>query len=235
MSVRVLPDENAVARAAAATIRDAARAAVSERNRFRLALAGGNTPRLAYARLADERDVPWNGVEVFFGDERMVSPAHEASNFNMARAALLSRVTIPKSQVHPVNTELETDEAASAYEAVLGREPLDLVLLGMGVDGHTASLFPGGVSEGDPRLVAPAVGPPPHAARVTLTYAALAKARRCLFMVTGAAKASRLAEVFAEVRASRAELPAARVALRSQPEWLIDDAAAADLENGDDG
>src|SRR4051812_38199724 len=142
-------DAEAVAREGARRISEAARRNITARGRFVLALSGGNTPRKLYKILATADGIDWRHVEIFFSDERMVPLGSADSNYRMARETLLDQVPIPSAQVHAVPTDLLPDEAAAAYEAilrtVLGQaEPrIDLALLGMGPDGHTASIFPG--------------------------------------------------------------------------------------------
>ena len=160
---------------------------------FRIALAGGSTPRAVYERLA-RLPLDWGAWHVWWGDERLVPPDHPDSNERMAREALLSRVPIPEPQVHPFRTE-----------DVELPDRFDLVLLGIGPDGHTASLFPG-----DPALEATgevvSVVRPDHQ-RLSLTYSVLNAARAAAFMVSGAAKR----EIVARVLAGDESLPAARV------------------------
>ncbi len=229
MIVRCFTDGGAVARAAVETVVEGARLAVDARGIFRIALAGGATPRMAYERLSEARGIDWSRTEVFFSDDRAVGPDADGSNFRMAREALLARVPVPDARVHRIQGELGAEEAARRYEAELGDAPLDLVLLGMGADGHTASLFPGGVRDDDARRVVPARGPPPHVERVTLTLRALAEARRKVFLVTGASKAARLAEVLLDARSGSPALPAAQACTGGDVEWLVDRAAATEL------
>jgi 6-phosphogluconolactonase len=244
---RVAPDAAALMHLAAEEVAARAASAVRARGRFSVALSGGSTPRALYALLADPRApfrarVPWQAVQVFFGDERQVPPDHADSNYRMAREALLAHVPIPAESVHRVRGELaDADEAALEYEAELaeafalheGERPrLDLALMGMGPDGHTASLFPGSpaLDETSRLAVAPFV-PKFGAHRVTLTLPVFAAARAVLFLVAGADKAERVAEVLG----GRApELPAARVR-PSDGEllWLLDAAAAARLAGGE--
>jgi 6-phosphogluconolactonase len=192
---------------------------------FRLALAGGSTPKRLYERLAARDDIDWSTVEVFWGDERVV-PANDAnSNYRVARELLLDRVGIPPERVHRIETERGAEDAAAHYGALLGDDPLHLVLLGMGGDGHTASLFPGGVSTGAPVLVT--TSPVPPAVRVTLSLGSINGAEEVLLMVAGSTKAERLAEARAQQRAPDDPLllPVARV----RPErltWMVDQEAA---------
>jgi 6-phosphogluconolactonase len=181
-----------------------------------LVLAGGTTPRRCYELLA-HLDVAWGRVSVLFGDERCVHADHPESNYRMAREALLDHVA--PATVYRIPAELGPDEAAGLYAHVVAAvAPLDIVLLGVGEDGHTASLFPG-----HPALNASglAVGirdsPKPPPQRVTLTLPALRAARRVIILATGVGKADAVA------RAKRHEVPSGMIA---GARWLIDRAAA---------
>lgn len=231
---RVLPDAHAVARAAADVFASAAHEAVASRGRFTVALAGGTTPRAVHALLADgpAGPLPWGDTLFFFGDERCVPPEDPASNFRMAQETLLGRIPVTASQVFRMEGELEErDLAARRYEEVLRRETaaaggLDLVLLGMGDDGHTASLFPGSpVLEEKRRWVAPADAPPNVVPRqrITLTFPALAAARRVVFVVFSESKREALRRVR---ESSPPLLPVALVRARESVLWIVDVAAA---------
>ena len=181
-----------------------------------LVLAGGNTPKRCYELLA-AAEVRWGRVTVLFGDERCVPPDDPDSNYRLARKALLDRVA--PATVHRIAGELGPDEAAAAYDGIVGAlAPLDVVLLGAGEDGHTASLFPG-----HPEVQATgfAVGvrnaPKPPPDRVSLTLPALQGARRVIVLATGAGKADAVA------RARRGEVPSGMIAGAL---WLLDRAAA---------
>jgi len=209
----VLPDLPALAEAAADEVVRALGAAVGERGTASLVLSGGSTPRPVYRLLAApprRGAVAWGSVEVFWGDERAVPPDHPDSNFRMAREELLSRVPLAPGSVHRIEGELPAEEAASGYETALrgalGEElAFDLVLLGLGADGHTASLFPGddaGEGRTAPgRAVVAATAPEPPRRRITLTYDALAAAREVLFLVAGEGKAEAAARALAGVPA----------------------------------
>jgi 6-phosphogluconolactonase len=225
MQVEVLPDPESVARRAAALVAAHARAAAAQ-GRFLLAASGGSTPRRTFSLLAGE-DVPWALVHVFQVDERIAPPGHPDRNLRALEEELLARVPIPAGQVHPMPVEEEDlGKAAARYQAelraVAGTPPaLDLVLLGLGADGHTASLFPG-----DPALDVTAAdvamaGPHQGRRRMTLTFPTLDRARRILWIVAGADKADALARLR---RGDRA-IPAARV--REDRALLLADAAAA--------
>lgn len=186
----------ALVKGATADLAQRAREAIAARGRFSIALAGGNTPRPIYEALARE-SLEWSRVHVYFGDERCVPPEHARSNYKMAREALLDRVPIPAGNVNRMRGELPPEEAAQSYAQEL--EPvLDVVLLGLGDDGHTASLFPGltAVREATRRVVAEQVTIPSGPEwRLTLTPPALNAARHVAFAVAGKGKAAILAQV----------------------------------------
>lgn len=238
-------DADAAARAAADAFTDAALGAAAERGRFTVALAGGATPRAMYRLLADPRAgyrgrIPWDRVHVFFGDERQVPPDHPESNFRMAREALLDHVRT--ASVHRLHGELVDAEAAAAgYQAELARAfgiaadgpppALDLVLLGLGADGHTASLFPGSDALQERRrwVAAPFVERI-GAHRLTLTLPTLERAREVLFLVTGLEKADAVSRVLTP-GAGGPPPPAARVR-SGRARWILDAAAASQLPRG---
>ena len=200
-TLRLERDADAVARAAAELFAASAHEALGRAGRFVVALAGGSTPRRLYEHLADEPHrsrLPWGATVVLFGDERCVAPDHPASNYHMAREALLDHVALAPENVHRLRGELDPAEAAHDYEALLRREPrIDLLLLGIGADGHTASLFPGttALEERDAWVVANHV-PQLGEWRLTLTLPALSAARQVVFLATGASKARVVAEAF---------------------------------------
>lgn len=233
----VSPDADAAARLCAARFAEAARDAVEHRGRFAVALAGGSTPRRAYALLAEAPlagEVPWEAVHLFWGDERCVPPGHPRSNYRMAREALLSRVPVPEGNVHRIRGELGRERAAAAYERALreafgGDVPrFDLVHLGLGGDGHTASLFPYDPALRERRRLA--VGALHEGeGRVTLTVPVLAAAARVEFLVTGEDKARRVAEVLARAP-DPVRIPAQFVRPASgEPVWIVDEAAASGI------
>jgi 6-phosphogluconolactonase len=230
----VVPDGDSLANVAAQRFAALASSAIAERGRFVVALSGGSTPEPVYALLANEplvSEVDWGRVQVLWGDERCVPPDHPDSNYRMAFMALLEHVPIPQESVHRIRGELSPTEAAAVYRVevreVLGDEGrFDLVLLGMGTDGHTASLFPNTNAIEEREREAVAVYVQRLASwRVTLTLPTINAAHDAVFLVSGAAKAS----VLARVHAGEA-LPAGLV----QPEdgrltWLVDQQAAAGL------
>ncbi|HSG81591.1 MAG TPA: 6-phosphogluconolactonase [Gemmatimonadota bacterium] len=241
--VRVFQDPDAVARAAANEFARLAAARAEAAGTFNVALSGGSTPRRLFTLLAGEPyagQVPWTHVQFFWGDERTVPPGHPDSNYGMAREALLSRVPSPAANVHRIQGELDPDEAARAYESEirhcfqLGAEQLprfDLALLGMGADGHTASLFPGSPALREQRrlVVAPWVEKL-ETRRVTLTCPVFNNAAFILFLVTGADKAETLRAVL-EGPGDRYPAQLIRPA-QGELYWYIDSAAGRLLEGG---
>lgn len=241
MRVQTFPDPAAVATGAAREVDSVVQDAAARRGACTVALAGGSTPRRLYETLSAEpyrSMVEWSRVRVVWGDERCVPPDHPASNYAMARDALLSRVPIPHDAVHRMRGELEPARAAAEYEAELRRVTgealprLDLVLLGLGADGHTASLFPDtpDLLE-ERRLVVATVAPAAPRHRITLTLRTLNAAREVLFMVQGREKASIVREVLdAHAAGTPSRLPAARVRpAAGRLLWLVDRAAAAEI------
>ena len=234
----VLDDAPALARAAADCVVEAAWQAVAASGRCHLALAGGTTPRAAYALLAasHSRRMEWPRVHAWFGDERCVPPDHEASNYGAARDALLAHVPIPDAQVHRIAGELGPEAAADACDAELraafgapapDARTFDLVLLGMGEDGHTASLFPGsGSLAARDRWAVPAESPDPERPwpRVTLTLDAIRAAHTVVLLAAGAAKRP-LVRAIVEGDPAALALPAARARGRRRTLWLVDAAA----------
>lgn len=202
----------------------ALRQAVANAGRASLCLAGGNTPRASYLSLAELPDVPWDKVTIYFGDERCVPADHPDSNYRMADEALLSRVKVAAVERMDGNNP-DRDAAARAYEAVLPAA-LDVVLLGIGEDGHTASLFPGSAAAHElTRTVVAVVGPKPPPERLSVTPRVLQAAKYVIVLAAGAGKAEAVA------RALEGELDPG--ACPSQwvrdAVWLMDHAAAAQL------
>ncbi|MBI2956784.1 MAG: 6-phosphogluconolactonase [Acidobacteria bacterium] len=213
----------------------------SGRRPFRLALAGGSTPRRLYELLASPpfaHRIPWDHLHVFWGDERLVPHDHPQSNYRMARESLLRHVPLPPKNIHGVPLLASAEESALAYEQELrshfgrrwGLPAFDLILLGLGADGHTASLFPRSPAlEEKQRWVVAAragAGQPP---RVTLTLPVLNHTRRIFFLVSGEDKATALREA---LEGTLGHLPAQKVAPRKgELVWLADAAAASRLKH----
>lgn len=242
--VKILADPAALAAEGARSFVKLAREAIDRRGRFSVALSGGSTPRAMHHLLAAPplRDrVSWSKVHIFFGDERFVPPDHPESTLRMARETLLDHLPIPSSNVYPMPTVgLPAGDAAELYAATLVEffaaeiPRFDLIFLGMGPDGHTASLFPGHPEVTSPsgRLVAVVTGSPkPPPTRLTLTYKSINAAANVIFLVAGAGKARAVGEIM-DGSASPQQRPAAGV----QPPagnllWLLDQAAAGDLSD----
>jgi 6-phosphogluconolactonase len=240
--LEILPDPLALARYAAEWLTTAA---LTSDGPFRVSLSGGSTPRALYGLLASDEfrgRVPWGRVSWYWGDERFVPPDHPESNYRMAREAMLAKVPVPPGNVHPILTDGTPDDAARRYERTLreayGGESLDparplfdVMLLGLGADGHTASLLPGDpVLEERRRWVAAVAHGRPET-RITLTYPAIDSSRRVAFLVTGPEKAP----ILRAIRAGDSRAPAARVRPVGELLWLVDRAAAGDGPAPHDG
>lgn len=200
--------------------------AIADRGSCAVCLSGGKTPEPVYRALAAGSSVEWGRVDVYFGDERAVPPDHPQSNYRMVYSALLSRVPVPARQIHRMEAERpDRDASAREYERALpGR--LDVLLLGMGSDGHTASLFPGSAALDERyRLVVPVVGPTPPAERLTITAPVIEAARRVAVLAVGAGKAGPVALALTGPISPK-EIP---VQLARAGCWFLDRAAAARL------
>jgi 6-phosphogluconolactonase len=224
--VTIVSGPAALTAPAAECIAGAISAAILELGACALALAGGRTPEPVYRMLAAMPDLDWPRVEVFFGDERAVPPDDPESNYGMVRASLLSRVPVPEDRVHRMEAERpDRDAAARAYDRVLP-PALDVLVLGVGPDGHTASLFPGSAALDERRRrVLPVTGAKPPAARLTITPPVIEAARRVIVLAAGADKAAAVARAL-EGPLSPKETPAA---LARRGDWFLDRAAAARL------
>lgn len=203
--MRIVPTLDDLGRVVA----EAIATAIRERDATRFALAGGSTPRGCYERLA-RLDVPWDRTTLFFGDERCVPAGDPESNFAQARALLQH---VAPALVHRIQAELGPEAGARAYEPLVAAAPLDLVLLGIGQDGHTASLFPGNAALDATTYVAAVFGAPkPPPQRVTITLRTLREARRVMIMAAGSDKAD------AVRRALAGQVPAGLI---EGAEWFI--------------
>lgn len=237
----VYPDADALARAAAVELLRRAQASIAARGVFTLSLAGGSTPRKLYSLLATDtafRDFPWAKTQLFFGDERHVAPDHKDSNYLMVSDTLLKSGLVPAANVHRVPAELpDADQAAQQYEAEMktvftesmrsgGFPRFDAVLLGMGPDGHTASLFPGskGLDEKQRWCIGNWVEKF-NSARITFTFPVLNAAEAVLLLIAGADKADMLHEVLVTKQTTYPVMlvqPA-----KGEKVWMLDHAAAA--------
>lgn len=238
--VRIFKDLEGLSQAAAELFTKQAHSAVQARGRFLAVLNGGNTPLPLFHLLAARHrdDVDWSRTHLFWGDERCVPPADPGSNFGQAQKAFLEPLGLREQNLHRIRGEMSPAEAAQDYALLLKRfaEPplawprFDLVLLGLGEDGHTASLFPGSPLEASgPVQAVTAQYQDRPAERVSLTPPVLNSARLILFMVSGRAKADALGRVLGSVR-DPLELPAQRVEPKNgRLVWLVDESAAAQL------
>lgn len=238
--MQVFRDANALARALADLFVSVGRMAMADRGSFHVALSGGNTPRAAYELLAQEPwrdDLSWSDVFVYFGDERCVPPDDEQSNYLMARRAFLDSVGIPRANVHRIAGELDPGHAANEYASLLrtvfGNAPhLDLVLLGLGLDGHTASLFPGTPPDTDDEALVRAVYAEPDIMwRVTMTPKVINLGRTVVFAVEGPDKAEILEAVY-QGPVDPVKYPAQIVnPVSGRLIWLVDEMAAGMLHS----
>lgn len=234
----VLEDPDAVAQWTADFLLEKA---LSARGVFRIALSGGSTPRKLYALMAEAGYAdrfPWSRTEFFYGDDRFVPAESADSNRGMVQSILFDHVPVPTKNIHPMPDHGEPDQAARSYEAdlqqayggntLIANKPLfDVVLLGLGENGHTASLFPRQpVLEEKTRWVASCVPDDAPHTRLTLTYPAIASSRHVLFLVTGTSKAG----VLSRVRAGDAAEPASHICSDGEVVWIIDRGAAGQAE-----
>lgn len=237
--VRVFTDLEALSEAAAEIVVGIARESLQARGRFSIALAGGNTPKRTYQLLGERHreEIDWSRWQVLFGDERFVPNDDKRSNYKMAREALLADAPISPDHIHPIPTDTPTvGEAADAYDRTLrqvlanGAQPsaIDLVLLGVGPDGHTASLFPGSPVLAERTQWARAVEAPtmvePAVPRVTLTLPCLNGARNVLFLVAGNDKQPVVVEILQGGDGAR-RYPAAMVHAAGRTVWLVEQSA----------
>lgn len=237
--VKAFEDLEAMSLAVADDIAEEIQQVVSERERFSIALSGGRTPTLLYELLAAKFAgmIPWDRVHLFWGDERYVPEDHPDSNFALAMQSLISNVPLPPQNIHPIPTEIESPEkAAQMYELILrdffssslvkhGEATFDLILQGMGEDGHTASLFPGNESlkEAD-KWVIPVIAPEGYSSRrrITLTLPVLNNSRKALFMVSGIEKSRILGSVLKDRSTVKEHYPCAMINPRESLVWYVD-------------
>jgi 6-phosphogluconolactonase len=246
--IKVYPDPVSLARAAVGIFTTQAESVLATGMRFSVALAGGSTPRLMYSMLIEDIraiNLDWSRVHLFWSDERCVSPEHIDSNYRLARENMLDRLSIPAENIHRLRGELDPSTAALEYERLLrdfftdqstsalreskieDHKTFDLVLLGLGLDGHTASLFPGSLALGEMERWVAAVEhhqpPPPLVNRLTLTLPVINAASLIIFLVSGPEKATILRQVLARPSEERPPLPAQLVQpTAGQLIWLLD-------------
>ena len=237
--IQVHSTDEAASRAGAASFVEQARRAVEARRRFSVALSGGDTPRRMYAMLAEEpfvSRVAWDRVHVFWGDDRGVPQDHERSNYRMAHDALISRVAIPASNVHRMRGEIAAEEAAALYERELAEHfrgapgVFDLVHLGIGNDGHTASLFPDtkALDERERSVVATVDLSHGDEPRITVTFSIINAARRVEVLVLEPEKADVVRRAI-EGDEPPASLPAKAIAPRGELVWMLTEDVARGL------
>jgi len=226
---RLVIEERDFSGSAASWIADQIEKAIGARGRCTLALAGGRTYRPIYGELAKEplgSKIPWSRVEIYFGDERCVPPDHAESTYRMAREVLFQHVPLEECRIHRIEAERpDRDEAAAEYAAGLP-DPLDILLLGMGEDGHTASLFPGSEALGETkRRVVAVKGPKPPPWRITITPPVIEGARAVMVAVSGEGKAAMVSRALHGPRMPE-QIPV-QLALRGV--WILDSTAAASV------
>lgn len=238
MDLRIFPNLEELGQVAAAYVAQLSAEAVAARGRFTVALSGGSLPKVLGPALTKQA-VNWSAWHVFWADERCVPLTHPDSNYSLAQQYIFDHVPIPPGQIHAPDTSLDPAQTAALYQTTLARllvssppsspPRFDLVLLGMGEDGHTASLFPGHpLLQESGRWVAPIFdSPKPPPQRITLTLPVLNNARQTAFIATGAGKAAILPQVFE----AGSTLPAHQVQPTSgHLHWFVDEAAAANLK-----
>lgn len=235
-NLEVLPNKSALVERAKEIVIARLQAAIEARDRFTIALAGGSTPKPLYEALSQE-DLPWSKIHFFWGDERYVPATDRDSNQLMTRQALLDKIDIPAENIHAVDTMGgDPNLDAQKYEAELqqffqtqsGFPTFDLILLGMGDDGHTASLFPHTEAlKVRDRLIA--VGNKDGQPRLTFTFPLINRARCVVFLVAGANKRPALQQVFAE-RGDETEYPSRSIDPDGEVLWLLDKEAASELD-----
>jgi 6-phosphogluconolactonase len=236
-TVEVLPDLTALINRALDLILSQSETAIAQRGKFTIALSGGSTPKPLYEALAHQK-LPWDQIHVFWGDERYVPPTHPDSNELMTRRAWLDKVEIPAANIHPVPTFSANPELDAAkydqhlrdfYQIAPGEFPrVDVVLLGIGDDAHTASLFPHTAAlKVRDRLIT--VGNKDGNPRITFTYPLINAARNVIFLVAGANKRPALAQVFAP-SSDDFTYPSRLIQPEGELYWLLDAAAGAELK-----
>jgi 6-phosphogluconolactonase len=240
LKIEVLSDLEALSHFAASIFVNASRNSIATKKRFVVAISGGSTPRRLYTLLGSvtyRNQIDWRHAHFFWVDERCVPKEDEESNFRTAFDSLLSKVSIPDGNIHRIRGEEDPDKAARDYEEdirqffrVSGLPMFDLIILGMGEDGHTASLFPGSKSiEETKRLAVPVYLEKPNWNRITLTIPVLNNAVQIVFLVAGRSKASILSEILGD-REKKKQFPAGLInPVHGYMTWLMDQRAAGKL------
>jgi len=232
-----------MARKGAEIFSQAAKESVEKRGHFAVAISGGSTPRSMHSMLGEEpfySDIPWDKTDIFWVDERCVLENDPNSNFGLARKDFLDKIPIYQNQIHPMPVEASPEKGAGIYQSKLvdffhpqkGEFPVfDLIFLGIGKDGHTASLFPGEKALDEmERLVISVKGGDPYVSRLTMTFPVLNHAKRILFMVSGKNKADIVKTI---IEFPKARLPAQRIqSVNGTLTWLLDSESASMLSKG---
>lgn len=243
----IFPNLNTASRVMAEEIVDLINSVISKKGRFMLALSGGNTPRILYGLLGSEfsNKIPWKNVHLFWGDERYVPKNHAQSNFAMAYDSFISRVNIPQGNVHRIPVENSSPEkSAELYELLLKKmfdysaeksdyQSFDLILLGMGEDGHTASLFPANPVLFEKHRLVCAVNAPPEMKpihRITITLSIIDRANCVFFLITGAKKERILKLIFEKPEKAKKMYPAAMVNPKGKIVWFIDSTGMSQIK-----
>jgi 6-phosphogluconolactonase len=239
--VKIYPDKNTLIRESAAYISNVIQTTINEQNKCTFVLAGGSTPKGLYKTLASHEyreKVDWRKVHLFWGDERCVRPEHPESNYRMAKETLIDHIDIPQENVHRIPAEKEPAETAREYEETINRffgdtsqlPVFDIILLGIGEDGHTASLFPGTEAlEENKRWVTEVYVKKLNTHRITLTYPGINSGRNVIFLVAGSSKADIVRKVY---RKADSKFPAVQVIpANGNLIYLLDKAAGKFLEN----
>ncbi len=229
MRIASYASQAALAEAAALAIAQQAKSATRERGRFTLVLSGGSTPKPIYELLANESSIDWQHIHLFWGDERFVPHDDPQSNYRMAKESLIDKIAIPRENIHPVPIMADPTDSANAYANELRSffksdiPKFDLILLGLGEDGHTASLFPGPeFNPSENRVVISTHSPKPPIDRISLSLSIINEARNVFFLVSGKDKKGILKAVVADSENSKSEYPAAYVKPRGELVWFVD-------------
>lgn len=239
--VKIYPDKNILIQESAAYISDIVQTTLNEQNKCTLVLAGGSTPKGLYKTLASheyQEKIDWSNVHLFWGDERCVPPDHHDSNYRMAREALLDQIDIPQENVHRIPAEKEPAQAASEYEKTIKRlfggtshlPEFDVILLGIGEDGHTASLFPGTTAiDENERWVTEVHVPQLDTHRITMTFPVINNGKNVIFLVSGSSKSTIMKKIYERTDTT---FPSARVSpVNGSLVYLLDKAAGANVSS----
>ncbi|MFQ5469632.1 MAG: 6-phosphogluconolactonase [Gammaproteobacteria bacterium] len=244
--VNVLADQITLARKAAKRTFELATQAIHHNGSFHIALSGGSTPRLLFEELTSNPEkypIDWQHVHIYFGDERSVHPSHQDSNYRMAHETLISKIQLPNHHAHRIEAELPPDQAAQKYQHVLEKQlpkskegiPLfDLVLLGLGPDGHIASLFPDTtIIQERAQIVSAVYVEKLQTWRISITYPTIDQARHIMILVSGSNKSQIIRELFTDNN-NRPIYPVERLNPHGTLEWFLDKAAAQTLDNNNE-